>query len=707
MPSNVPGLASRYMEQLYLFEPEPPKTDDGKYFSPTGDIIAVDFETFYSEDVSVTELGVYHYVNHPLWDAYFVAISDGNTSWVGHPKNFAWRSINGKTWLSHNAEFDGMVFVRLRELGVIPEDVRPAAWFCTANMSAYLGSQRSLKAACEFLLGIKVDKNVRDRAKGKCWRDIVRAGLGDEFVAYARADAVNCHRLWTKHSHLWPESERRLTQMTLLQGLRGFHVDHQYLCEALPILKHQIWTAQQGLPSKLMADVDAGKTGISNKSLAIACREAGIEPPVAAETNKISTAEDNEEFDAWVEKYRPTHPWVGALAELRKLNILLGRLEKMVLRKRPDGCMSFELKYFNAGTGRWAGGGGYSVHNLLKSDTAPLKSPFVVGDTGEVVLSTAKVVPGDTLGLPGAGLFRVVEVSPQDKVCRVRVERTLRGHLEDGAVLQPGSRAVIGGSGIDLRGMILPRPGSQFVICDLAQIEPRILAWLVGDTELLKLIEGGMSIYEAHARVTMGWNKGELKREDKRLYQLAKIRVLGLGYGCGSKKFTNIAKLWTGGEIMLSPAEAKKQVKDFRSSNPGIVQLWKTLDLDMKRSLGDTYRIELPNGRGLEYTDIHVEAGQYYGVGLNRGVRQRKKLYGGLLVENCVQAIARDVFAEGMLRLLDRGIEIVFSVHDEVLCEVPLGTPATMIADAMTITPRWLAGCPLAAEAVIAERYGK
>jgi DNA polymerase len=82
-------------------------------------------------------------------------------------------------------------------------------------------------------------------------------------------------------------------------------------------------------------------------------------------------------------------------------------------------------------------------------------------------------------------------------------------------------------------------------------------------------------------------------------------------------------------------------------------------------------------------------------------------MYGGKLAENLVQAVARDVFAEALIRLVHAGIEVVFHCHDEVVCEVPLDTDPADIERLMSITPDWLSGCPLAAESVETEHYLK
>mgnify|MGYP003584799838 CR=1 FL=1 len=185
--------------------------------------------------------------------------------------------------------------------------------------------------------------------------------------------------------------------------------------------------------------------------------------------------------------------------------------------------------------------------------------------------------------------------------------------------------------GVDLRGCIVPRPGHKLVTCDLAQIEPRCLAWLVGDQAFLDQIAEGIPLYEAHARNTMGWRGGNLKKEDGRLYQLAKARVLGLGYGCGPDKFRTIAKTMCGLEI--SEREAQETVAAFRGSNRAITGLWNRLQTDCRRSVGGNYEVELPSGRKLTYFNVSSRGGWTFQTERG-GIVQ--KFYGGRLAENCL-----------------------------------------------------------------------
>ena len=174
-------------------------------------IAAVDFETYYDKTVSITTLGVWHYLRHELSDIYMVSIktSDGR-EFVGHPHDAPWSDISGPgwTWLSHNAAFDEEVMIRLREL--FGWDYAPERWECTADMAAYLGMPRSLAGACKELLNIELSKDVRDKMKGKRWEsmpddfkaEVTQYALADAVLAQAETlaeEAVGSHQ-FTKHA---------------------------------------------------------------------------------------------------------------------------------------------------------------------------------------------------------------------------------------------------------------------------------------------------------------------------------------------------------------------------------------------------------------------------------------------------------------------------------------------------------------------------
>jgi DNA polymerase len=580
--------------------------------------VAIDFETFYSKDCDIHSLGPYHYLNDPKCEVYLVSIasSDG-FRWVGSPDEFDWKRLDGCFLVAHNLSWDGLVFAHLVRKGLIPKDVQIAGAACTANLACYCGAQRSLKEAAHALLGVDVSKDERQWMRGKTWAEAVAAGKAEDIKAYALRDAEVCLALWEKFSDRWPEQERELAHRTMLCGWKGVRIDTTLVEASIATLQRVMFEAAAKIPWANGEDASV----LSPKALGEQCRAQGITPPP-------SLAEDDPGCEAWERRHGEQFPWVAAMRDYRKANILLRKFQTMRDRTRStDGCMGFGLKYFGSHTGRWSGDSGFNIQNLHREQTF----------------------------------------------------------------------------GVDLRRCIVARPGRKFVISDLSQIEPRVMAWLSGDEALLEQLRRGVPLYEAHARQTMGWTGGSLKKENPRLYALAKARVLGLGYGCGPDKFITVAR--TMGGIDLSLPDARATVTAFRQSNRRIIELWNRLGTDFNRSVQDgTYEIGLPSGRTLTYFNVSSHGCWTCQTQLGG---PKVRMYGGKLVENLVQAVARDVFAEALLRLDRAGIEVVFHCHDEVVCEVPIDTQPADIERLMSITPDWLPGCPLAAESVQTGHYLK
>jgi len=300
--------------------------------------------------------------------------------------------------------------------------------------------------------------------------------------------------------------------------------------------------------------------------------------------------------------------------------------------------------------------------------------------------------------------------------------------------------------GVNIRNMFSAPEGKTFVVADLSQIEPRLTAFIVGDTDFLKLVKQGMSPYEAHARQTMGWTGGKLKDEDPELYLLAKVRVLQLGYGSGWFKFAEtvaqygqqqildqgfsrkdeirfqeFANTYQPGKGSLYPTLSEKerrqwvnayiQVSDFRDKNPKITAMWKTLDREYKMAAaeGDDYSFEIPSGRTLKYFSCQH---QHDGVTCKtqKGALRRVYQYGANLFQNAVQATARDCFGYIMTNLEKAGKKIVLHVHDEVVIEVDEDMALHAKADIQEIMkqgPKWMKDVPLDSEAIITKEYTK
>jgi DNA polymerase I-like protein with 3'-5' exonuclease and polymerase domains len=272
--------------------------------------------------------------------------------------------------------------------------------------------------------------------------------------------------------------------------------------------------------------------------------------------------------------------------------------------------------------------------------------------------------------------------------------------------------------GVDLRSCIVPRPGKKFIICDLSQIEPRVLAWLSGNYGLLNAVREGYAIYEAFAISAGLWTgeKGTLKKTKPKLYHLAKAMVLGLGYGAGAKKFSYLARTSYG--LDMDETEAARVVTMYRSKNPKVVAFWRKLETAFKQSMkcegytvsNGCYEIQLPSWRSLWYRNIRSQNIGREKPGYTAQVvmgAPHMNFYGGILCNNTVQATARDVMAECILRLEKAGLPLVLHVHDEAVVEVDRDVSPRDVEQIMSVTPEWLEGCPVAAEASETQHYIK
>ena len=311
---------------------------------------AVDYETYYDKEVSITVQGTWHYLRHPKCDIYMVSIATSTgMTYVGHPADFDWSQIDGEnwTWLSQNASFDGQVYARLQELAPERYRAKPAEWHCTADMTAYLGYPRSLKEACKHLLKIELSKDTRDKMKGQRWE-----AMSEEFQAevseYALRDAVYCLQLWMEHSHKWPAWERELSVLTRTMGDTGVLIDKPYVEMCVGNLRRLVWEANKQIP---WADNGAA---LSYKKLCEQCRSVGIAPPP-------SLAMDDEGCAQWEEQHGEKYPWVFAMRTKRRANTLLKKFEALLGRIRPDGRVMMPTKYSGAHTRRWCLPASYEV----------------------------------------------------------------------------------------------------------------------------------------------------------------------------------------------------------------------------------------------------------------------------------------------------------------------------------------------------------
>jgi hypothetical protein len=657
-------------------------------------VIAIDTEVFYSSKLkySLKSMIAEQFCRSHLFDCYMVSVSDGTQCWSGHPRDLNWSVLDGKTLLSHNAYWDKTCVDELVRRGLIPK-ITPAAWHCTANLTAYLCNRRALDMAVEHLFKVRLDKSARSDANGKRWPQDFSEAEQAQMLEYARGDAFWCWKLWNDFSAQWPEHERRLSELTIEQGRRGVQINRALLDDYI-LQTHQMKLNTENIipwikdaDDESWEDFNARPT--STKCIAEQCRRDGIPcPPVKSE--------DEEAYAEWEVTYGPRYPWIYTTSAWRSINKLYKTFITVKERLRDDGTLPFALKYFGAHTGRWSGDAKVNMQNMRKK-------PMFCNEHGLL--------------------------ESNDK----RVDAAIDQKEETGKFPD-----WVRGS-IDFRALVIPRPGKKMIACDLSQIEPRVLAWCAKDWDFLERVRSGISVYQAHAEATMGWPSGVEMDKKSEEYKLAKARILALGYGAAWEKFITMS--WTLARLDITKddpefidqtdpftgeikkvsgygAMSKRTVEKFRADNPKIKDgLWKRLDDSFKRSVGDDFILSLPSGRKMRYErvrcDARIEKDPETGKPRRKSVftadsdGRRKPFYGGKLTENLVQATARDVFAEHLLRLQDKGWTNLFSVHDEAVLEVDADVTAADVEREMSYCPEWLEGCPIAAKADEIEHYKK
>lgn len=274
-----------------------------------------------------------------------------------------------------------------------------------------------------------------------------------------------------------------------------------------------------------------------------------------------------------------------------------------------------------------------------------------------------------------------------------------------------------------IRTAFIPKDGTRFIISDFSAIEARVLAWLAGEQWVLDAFENGEDIYCRTASRMFGVPV-EKHGVNGHLRQKGKIATLA----CGYQGALGALKAMGGIEMGLSEDELQSIVDSWREANPNIVNLWWDIDSVVKRvvktrskeeykNLAISYErgilfIELPSKRRLAYPKAKIGTNRFGGEsvvyeGVVLGNKWDKiESYGGKFVENIVQAIARDILAEAMMRIENEGFNIVMHIHDEVVIESD-SSSIEEINEIMSIVPCWATGLILDADGFESKFYKK
>ena len=388
---------------------------------PAEAIVAIDFESYYDDEISLRKMSAWKYTRHPRVDPYLLSVVGDGFEWVGHPKDFRnWDFLTGKVVVAHNMAFDLLFFERLREEGVVPESCRPARFACTADCTAYFRSTRSLQAAAKNFFGADISKQVRTDAKGKTYDEMRNSDSWSLMLKYGLDDSRWCRRIAVEKFPEWPAAEQRLSELNRMAAHAGIHIDRDELDRGIAELETALFNYGKAIPWY------PEETALSMKAIRAQGRKDGILVPA-------SLSKSDEAGEAFYQDYGDRFPWVRAIRHFRSTNILLAKLKTMEANLRGDGTMPYTSTYFGAHSGRLTAGvkkessaddvgGAFNLYNLPKFEMQgvnlrhllipPPGHKFLIADYAQVEARVVLWVAGDvpTLGRIRSG-YNVYEAA--------------------------------------------------------------------------------------------------------------------------------------------------------------------------------------------------------------------------------------------------------------------------------------------------------
>lgn len=640
--------------------------------------VILDAESYWSEQVSIRNSCMKRYMQQS--ETYLWSIVTEGYRWAGTTEemrtNYAAHAIlcdkASNVWAAQ-ANFDREWFEHdFPELGGEIKN----GWQCLLDYASSHQRPRSLEHLHKSLTGKAHSKGMRNAMKGVRY-DEVLSFEQDNVKGYNLSDgdvALEDLGELRKLGQMSP-TEIAIAAHTRMICRRGMAFDPDYIekCrQALEWIRHDV--------KKQLPWVAEGDSPMEVQAFNTFCCNSGVAPP-------SNLRKGDEDFTEWMEANPKLAPTLKARQRYELANRKIQHIEKFLSRCF-EGIYYPDLLYCGAPHTRRFSAKGAS--DGAQTDDDATHSGFNVQNMDR------EPIFGDLL--PDF-------ISPLAPV-------------KNGKPLP----------GIFVRNFLVPRPGKKFIILDYKAVEPIGLAWLTGQEKFLQLIRDGLGLYEAHAR-NSGWT-WEGGFEKSGLKPAAKAQRIGLGYGCGVRKYPVVA--WTMARLRVSLEESQRQVYEFRRLNPeicgngwngGPVGIWSKLQrLCMEASQAhEPLEIVLPNGEIMRYFNVEQYT-KYDEEGKGRfcykadkvlgdpNPKNRRDIYGGLLTENANQRFCRDLLVGGILRVERLGLPVCFHSHDELIAEVDEADAKDALFEAsraMSEIPEWATGMPISVSGGVYDRYTK
>jgi len=617
-------------------------------------IVTLDFETFYDKDFSLSKLTTEEYIKSERFQTIGVGIkiNDGKTKWHTGSHEELQTVFDKIEWeesglVCHNMLFDGAILSWIFNR-------HPLAYFDTLSMARAIhgvNAGGSLKALAErYKLGQK-GTEVLD-ALGKRLEDFKEHEL-HQYGEYCKNDVELTYKLFLQLSKNFPVEELKLIDITLRMYTQPLlKLNSSVLVDRLDEIKEEKSTLLSGLQNRLECEDEecVRKKLASNKQFAELLSELGIKLPikVSPTTGKDTYALAKNDV-GFIELTEHEDSFIQELCAVRlgtKSTIEESRIERFLgIAFRNEHRLPIPLKYYGAHTGRWSGLDKVNFQNLPSRD-AKKKA---------------------------------------------------------------------------LKNAIIPPDGHVILNVDSSQIEARILVWLAGQDNFVKLYKEGRDVYSEFASKVYG---RKIDKRNKTERFVGKTCTLGLGYGTGWSKLQHTLKTSPPGAD-LPDHECQRLVRIYREVNNKVIDLWGRCDivlrniahwgdkepyyLDKHKCLVVTKEgIKLPNGLYVYYPELERDKTKSQESYTYKSRYGRIPIWGGSVVENVVQALARIVIGEQMVRINEK-YRPVLTVHDAVVCvaaEDKKDEALEFIMSEMSKPPVWGKDLPIACEGGYATNYG-
>jgi len=618
-------------------------------------IITLDFETYYDVGFSLTNLTTEEYIRHERFQVIGVGIKEDHrqTVWISGSHDQIKQELDKIDWsstalLCHNTQFDGAILAF--SFGIIPHLYLDTLGMARAVHGLDVGGSLAFLVE-KYNLGQKGTEVLQ--AKGKRREDFTDAEL-KQYGEYCKNDVELTSKLFSVLSKNFSNDEIKLIDITLRMYTQPvLEVDDALLQDRLEEVKQLKSDLLSGLMVKLSCDTPECVRAklASNKQFAELLTELGVEVPM-----KTSPATGNPTYalakndTGFIELTEHEDVFIQELCAVRlgtKSTIEESRIQRFIeIGSRNKGKLPIPLKYYGAHTGRWAGSDKVNFQNLPSRDKKKKA----------------------------------------------------------------------------LKNAIMPPEGNIIINSDSSQIEARILVWLAGQDDIVQWYKDGRDVYSEFASKI--YNRPITKKDTVERF-IGKTCTLGLGYGTGWAKLQHTLKTQPP-NADLSDEECQRLVKVYRDVNHKVIKLWEQCDKALRdiASWRDDMQpyylgnhqclkvtregIQLPNNLYIHYPNLTWDTSGAKSKYVYKSRRGFISVWGGSVVENVVQALARIVIGEQMIAINEK-YRPVLTVHDAVVCVAPEAekdSAIKFITDVMSTPPVWGQSLPIACETNYGESYG-